>query len=205
MVPTIEQRGVFLLESKLQAMIRQSVYILVLLAMYVTSASSQDLKLFSPAQREAASGSHLIVMDFLERYFNHLPKTQHTSIPLKMADDKIYLRNGKLADLHQIADTMPLSINLSFRYYEVEWKKQDKPFVTIVFPAQYDLILGMQQDEAQNRFKETLVAAPHRNGSSVIPKEKTLQEDSVFIAKQNYLELESFNDATYYIYIRHGK
>ena len=178
----------------------RSVYILTLLGMSIASASSQDLKLFSPEQREIASSSHVIVMDFLERYFNNLPKTKHTSIPIKMADDKVYFRNGRLADLSQIVDTMPFSINLSYRYYEVEWKKQDKPFVTIVFPAQYDLILGMQQNEAQQKFKETILAASPRKDSVMIPQEKVMLEDSIFMVKNEYLELESFNDATYYIY-----
>lgn len=164
------------------------------------SASSQGLKLFSPEQRSIASSSHVIVMDFLERYFNNLPKTKHTTTSIKMADDKVYFRNGKLADLRQIADTMPFSINLSYHYYEVEWKKQDKPFVTIVFPAQYDLILGMQQDEAQQKFKETILAASPRKDSVMIPQEKVMLEDSVYMAKNEFLELESFNDATYYIY-----
>ena len=73
-----------------------------------------------------------------------------------MADDKVYFRNGSLSDLHQIADTMPFSINLTNRYYEVEWKKQEQPFVTIVFPAQYDLLLGMSQEDAQRNLKEFL-------------------------------------------------
>lgn len=179
---------------------RRFVLIAVLLAICCASASPQDLKLFSPEQREVAPRSHVIVMDFLERYFNNLPKTKHTTTSVKMADDKVYFRNGKMADLYQIADTMPFSINLSYRYYEVEWKKQDKPFVTIVFPAQYDLILGMQQDEAQQKFKETILAAPPRKDSIMIPQEKVKVEDSIFMVKNNYLELESFNDATYYIY-----
>ena len=181
-------------------MLRRLVYILILMAICYSSALSQDLKLFSPEQREAASGSHVVIMDFLERYFNHLPKTKHTSIPIKMADDKVYFRNGRLADLKQIADTMPFSINLSYRYYEVEWKKQDEPFVTVVFPAQYDLILGMQQDEAQQKFKETITAASPRKDSIIIPQEKVKLEDSIFMVKHEYLELESFNDATYYKY-----
>lgn len=181
-------------------MSKRSVIILLLLVMCCTSVSSQNLKLFSPEQRETASRSHVIVMDFLERYFNILPQTKHTTTSIKMADDKVYFRNGRLSDLYQIADTMPFSINLSYRYYEVEWKKQDKPFITIVFPAQYDLILGMQQNEAQQKFKETIIASAQRKNSIQIPLKKEKLMDNIYISKTNYLELESFNDATYYIY-----
>ena len=179
-------------------MLKRSVYTLLFLAICCVSASSQDLKLFSPGQREAASPSHVIVMDFLERYFNALPKMKHTTASTKMADDKVYFRNGRRSDLYQIADTMPFSINLAYRYYEVEWKKQDKPFVTIVFPAQYDLLLGMQQDEAQHKLKETILAAPHRSDSLPVPEGLQELTDTIYTLKTDFLELESFNDAIYY-------
>ncbi len=173
-------------------------YILMLLAMCSTSALSQNLKLFSSEQRDMVSPSQIVVMDFLERYFSELPKVKHTTVSTKMADDKVYFRNGSLSDLHQIADTMPFSINLKNRYYEVEWKKQEQPYVTIVFPAQYDLLLGMSQEEAQRKLKETILAAPQRIDSVKMPNDTVMMKDSVYMSKSAYLELESFNDATYY-------
>lgn len=137
-------------------------------------------------------------MDFLERYFSELPHLKHTTISTKLADDKVYFRNGNLSDLNHVADTMPFSINFYEKYYEVEWKKQEKPFVTIVFPAQYDLLLGMQQEEAQRKFKETILSAPHRKNTVVIPEGMKKMEDGVYMARTGFLELESFTDATYY-------
>lgn len=170
----------------------------LLLTIWCVSASSQDLKLFSPEMKETAPGTQRVVMDFLERYFNAMPQLKQTEISTKMADDKVYFRNGRRSDLYQIADTMPFSINLAYRYYEVEWKKQDKPFVTIVFPAQYDLLLGIPQNEAQHKLKETILAAPQRRDSLVVPKDMVMLKDSVYMSKTDYLELESFNDAIYY-------
>lgn len=163
-------------------------------------ASSQDLKFFSPEIKKAAPRTQVLVMDFLERYFNELPKQKRTSISTKMADDQVYFRNGKMSDLSQVTDTMPFSINLLYRYYEVEWKKHDQPFITIVFPARYDLILGLRHDEAQHQFKETILAAPQYTDSIIAPGEKVMQNDSIYMAKTDYLELESLNDATYYLY-----
>ena len=176
--------------------------VVFLLVMSGSQAPAQRLKLFSPEQRAAASHSHAIVMDFLERYFTELPQVKHTTVSTKMADDKVYFRNGNMANLYQIADTMPLSIPLSYRYYEVEWKNQEKPFVTIVFPAQYDLLLGMQQEEAQRQLKEAIVSAPLRKVSLEIPKAKAPLGDNVYMVKTAYLELESFNDAIYYNKVR---
>ena len=177
----------------------RSVYTL-LMVICCASASAQELKLFSPEQRKVATHSHVIVMDFMERYFNKLPTTSDTTIPAKMADDKVYFRNGKLSDLHHVADTMPFSINLSYRYYEVEWKNQDRPFVTVVFPAQYDLLLGMHQEEAQQKFKETILASGQRKAPVIKPFNRKNLENGIIMSKTSYLELESFNDATYYKY-----
>ena len=170
------------------------------MAMCSAFAFSQDLKLFSPEMKKAVPRPQVVVMDFLERYFNELPKQKLTSISTKMADDQVYFRNGQRSDLSLVTDSMPFTIKLLYRYYEVEWTKQDQPFITIVFPARYDLILGMRQDEAQHQFKETILAAPQFMDSIIITGEKVMQDDSVFMSKTDYLELESFNDATYYKY-----
>ena len=70
----------------------------ILLVSWCASASSQGLKLFSPEMKEAAPRNHVVVMDFLERYFNDLPSTKQTTVLTKMADDKVYFRKGKLSD-----------------------------------------------------------------------------------------------------------
>ena len=180
---------------------RRLVYTL-LLAMVFISASSQGLKLFSPEMKEAAPKSHRVVMDFIERYFHALPKQKQTTIETKMADDKVYFRKGKLSDLSQIRDTMPFSINLLDRYYEVNWMKADEPFVTIVFPAQYDLLLGIQKDEALKLFKDAILAAPQRTDSIVVPSDLECLSDSLFQTKGNTLELASLSDALYYNKVR---
>lgn len=179
-------------------------FIIILLSLAMTPVSAQQLRLFSTEQRQAATGQQTVVMDFLERYFDRLPQVRHTTVATKMADDKVYFRNGRVSDLSQIADTMPLSINLAYRYYEVEWKKDGKPFVTIVFPAQYDLLLGMNQEEAQQKLKETIWAAPHAKVSNVVPKKLIPLGDSIYMAKTAYLEFQNFNDAIYYNKVHEG-
>ena len=170
----------------------------LLLAMLFTSASSQGLKLFSPEMKEAAPKAQRVVMNFLERYFHDLSKQKQTSKETKMADDKVYFRKGRPSDLSQICDTMPFSINLLDRYYEVNWMKADEPFVTIVFPAQYDLLLGLQKDEALKQFKDAILAAPQRTDSIILPSDLEYLSDSLFQTKGDTLELASLSDALYY-------
>lgn len=178
-------------------MLRRLVYTVVL-AVSCLSASSQSLTLFSSETKEAVPKCQAVVMNFLERYFTELPHQKHTTIETKMADDKVFFRKGHLSDLRQIVDTMPFSINLHDRYYEVMWQRQDEPFVTIAFPAQYDLLLGMQKNEAQDNLKNVILSAPKHIGKKTFPTDLQLQDDSIWQSKTEHFELESLNDALYY-------
>lgn len=188
-------------------MLKRTVYTLLLI-IWCASASSQGLKLFSPEMKEAAPKAQVVVMDFLERYFSELPNNKQTNVQTKMADDKVYFRKGKPSDLYQVCDTMPFSINLLDRYYEVQWMKADEPFVTIVFPAQYDLLLGAQKDEASMKFKDAVIAAsvgagpvPARSGPVPAHNIEKLN-DSIFQSKSDTLGLASLSDASYYNNVR---
>ena len=178
---------------------------ILIMAIGFTAASAQSLKLFSPEMMEHASKPLAVVIDFMERYFQELSDQKQTTIQTKMADDKVFFRQGSLSDLKQVADTMPLNISLVDRHYEVTWQKDSFPFVTVVFPAQYDLLLGMSQELAQKKLKDILLSYPENQDTTITHPENTIQQDSVFIDKDSvfytktaYLELESFTDAVYY-------
>ena len=182
-------------------MLRRSIYTFLLIV-WCASASSQGLRLFSPEMKEAAPKNHVVVMDFLERYFNDLPSTKQTTVLTKMADDKVYFRKGKPSDLNLVCDTMPFSINLLDRYYEVKWMKAEEPFVTIVFPAQYDLLLGIEKDKASQQFKDAILAAPQRSEVETIPSNLELMGDSLYQSISDTLELASLSNALYYNKVR---
>ena len=173
-------------------MVKRSIIALALLTAGL-SASAQGLKLFSPEMHDAASYPLQVVMDFIERYFGQeLPSQRQTTLEHKMADDKVYFRKGSISDLSQINDTMPFSISLFDRYYEVQWQKQEEPFVTIVFPAQYDLLLGKQKDEALNTLKESILAAPARSQNVAVCDSLTMLDDSIWQSKTEHFELEKY-------------
>lgn len=182
-------------------MLRRSVHVL-LLTIWCASASSQGLKLFSPEMKKAAPKPQVVVMDFLERYFYELPTVKQTTIQTKMADDKVYFRKGSLSDLKQVCDTMPFSINLLDRYYEVSWTKSDEPFLTIVFPAQYDLLLGVEKDVALKQFKDHILAAPPRIQEIEVPSNLERISESLFKSQNDTLGLVSLTDAIYYNKVR---
>lgn len=177
--------------------------IVLILAAWTMFSPAQELKLFSSEIRDSAAYPHRVVMDFVERYFGtDLPSQRQTTREHKMADDKVYFRKGKPADLYQVTDSLPFSITLLDRYYEVQWMTGNQPFITLVFPAQYDLLMGMQQNESQLKLKERILAAPERHDSIEKPADLTLLEDSIYMMKTDMFELESLNDATYYNKVR---
>ncbi len=163
------------------------------------SLQAQELKLFSQEIHDAANYHQQVVMDFLERYFGkEVTQKQGTTLEHKLADDRVYFRQGSIADIRQVTDTIPFSINLHDRYYEVQWYKDMEPFITIVFPAQYNLLMGVQQDEAQQQLKDIILRAPVRTDSIAVPDSLVLLHDSIYESKTEKFELESLNDAVYY-------
>lgn len=182
-------------------MVKRSFSIL-LVAIWCTAASSQGLKLFSPETKAVVPKYQTVVMVFLERYFNELATLKQTSVQTKMADDKVYFRKGTPSSLYQVCDTMPFTISLIDRHYEVTWTKDNEPFVTIVFPAQYDLLLGLQKDAATTHFKEAVLAASQRADSPATPSNLQPVSDSIYQSKSDTLELQSLSDALYYNKVR---
>lgn len=200
-------------------MMTRRLFYTLLLSIWFASASSQGLRLFSPELKAGAPKPQAVVMDFMERYFSSLNTVKHTTLQTKMADDKVYFRKGVLADLYHVADSMPFSMNLVDRHYEVEWRKDSLPYVTVVFPAQYDLLLGMGQEEAQQHFKEQLLegtghiqdersadsclvaaqdSVPPAFVAGVDTAHLSLTTDSVWRYQTETFELESMTDAVYF-------
>lgn len=167
------------------------------------SLQAQDLHLFNSEIRDAADYPHQVVMDFIERYFGkELQASRQTTLEHKMADDKVYFRKGTIKDLSLVTDTMPFSISLHDKYYEVKWERESLPFITLVFPAQYDLLLGMQKDEAVNQLEDAIVSAPSHKDSVYVPYDLQPLPDSIWQHKTEHFELESLNDAIYYNKVR---
>lgn len=167
------------------------------------SLQAQNLHMFNSEIHAAADYPHRVVMDFIERYFSKdLQASRQTTLEHKMADDKVYFRKGAIKDLSLVTDTMPFSISLFDRYYEVKWERNSLPFITLVFPAQYDLLLGMQKDEAFNQLKDAIVSAPSRKDSVNVPHDLQLLSGSIWQQKTEHFELESLNDAIYYNKVR---
>ena len=177
-------------------------FCILLLAIGIVYASAQSLKLFSSEMKAVAPKPQAVVMDFMERYFSALKTQKQTTVQTKMADDKVFFRKGSLSDLSHVADTMSLNISLVDKHYEVMWQKDSLPFVTIVFPAQYDLLLGMEKDEAVNRFRDVVTASPQQAIPMAVPSNLFITTDSLYQTQGDTLEIASLTDALYFNKVR---
>ena len=176
----------------------QRLFCILLLATGFVFASAQGLKLFNSEMKAGAPKPQAVVMNFMERYFCVLKTQKQTTIQTKMADDKVYFRKGTLSDLSQVSDTMPLNISLVDKHYEVTWQKDSLPFIIVVFPAQYDLLLGMEKDEAVSKFKDAVLASPPRTQVAFVPSDLILTADSLYQTQGDTLEMASLTDALYF-------
>lgn len=159
---------------------------------------SQQLKLFNEGMYAVATHQQSLVMRFLQHYFQSLLAQDRNSIQMHLSDDKVYFRKGTIDDLYAVSDTMPFSMSLVDRHYEVSWMKDSSPFVSIAFPAQYDLLFGMNQEKAQRSLRDTILAAPPFEARPLVLDSLLHLEDGVFSTIPGFFELEGLNNATYY-------
>lgn len=162
------------------------------------SASAQNIKLFSAEMRNAVSKQQVSVMDFLERYFGDISASKRFELLTKMEEDKVYFRKGQVEEVAQIKDDMPFTMNLHDNYYEVSWEKQGQPFVTIAFPAQYELIWGKNQIEVQNSLKDSILSSPNHTLMKQLPQHLSQIADNIYMEMSESYEIDNLNDAAYY-------
>lgn len=162
--------------------------------------SAQQLRLFSTETFGVATHQQAVVMHFLERYFNDIRTLDQGMIQTRLSDDKVFFRKGTIRDLSAVNDTMPFSMSLVDRHYEVSWSRNGAPFVAIAFPAQYDLLFGMNQEQAQKSLKDSIVYNGQPSTFHFQPSTFNLinVDGEIWSTKPESFELESLNNATYY-------
>ncbi len=182
------------------------VFIIAALVFVTTTAWAQ---LFSMQTRQTA-GNQRFAMEFLEHYFIDLLTQKDVAIERRMQDDKVYFRRGGLNDLRHLSDTIPFTISLNEEvpsHYEVTWSRHDgeEPFVDLVFPAQYDLLLGISQEQAQKQLQTTIstaqtvpLTAPHAVLKPFNTSKNKTKGEKLFVSQTDTLYTKSLSNATYY-------
>lgn len=173
-------------------------FVLLLFVIAAQFSSAQQMKLFNDEIRQVARPQRVMVMDFMEKYFYALLKKNQQDMLTQMDDDKVYFRVGKPEDLRRVTTDMPVLISLTDNFYIVSWTKASNPFITIVFPAQFDLIFGMSQEKAQKQLKEVIYNVQPQTIALTTPNDLVEKDGNIFISQNSYFEQKSLNDASYY-------
>lgn len=155
-------------------------------------------RLFSDEQKQIYSSD---VYSFLERYFLELYvwKDKYT-FHQKLKDDKVYFTVGSIANLKDINETTSCSISRTDdKYYEVTWNNQEgKPVLSVAFPIQYELLLGMPQVEIANTMYDRIVSAPEYIEEMSAYQLEELGNGVYCTKPKKHYELESVNDCRYF-------
>ena len=119
------------------------------------AAQTKVLRIFPDSIKQQCPAR---VCDFIEQYAGECLSWNVKGYPLfrKMSDDKVLFLNGDVQSLISLPDTFHFSLT---RYnnqgYEAVWT-YDSTILRMVFPIQYELILGKTRRELEQSMEEAI-------------------------------------------------
>lgn len=165
------------------------------------------LKLFAPQMKKEVNP---IVYNFLERYFLEIYnwKNKTTSLAQKLNDDKVYFTKGTVGDCAKITDQSVFSLSrVEDKYYEVSWRKNTtaSPFLSLAFPIQYELLLGMPQAEIEQTMQKRILRAGKGKKNEENVRKELLKGNIYSSLPKKYYALPSVTNSSYYYKEGNGK
>ena len=167
---------------------------------FVQMSQAQRFALFAP---EVKSDCPSVVYDFMERYLFEIDSLQGKGINVdqRLQDDKVVFVNGLAASARTITPDMAFVVRKTDdKYYEVAWSdSQGKVVLDVVFPMQYELLLGKPKIDIEKEFRETLIESSAYTPLACTADIMTYAEDSCLSSiPAHHYYVESLNNATYY-------
>lgn len=168
---------------------------------------AQQFELFAP---EVKAEYPSAVYDFLERYLYEIDSLQQAGVPVnaRLRDERVSFQTGTASTARLITKETAFSIRtIEDKYFETIWTDTlGYVVLDLVFPMQYELILGKPKVEIELDFKDALLNAPAFTPIHEIHGELKLQDDGCWMTDPvaNYY-VESLNTATYYIITNGGQ
>ena len=138
---------------------------------------------------------------FLERYFLELYCWKgNTGIQQKISDDNFVFAEGSLGDIMNVNDTLSISVSrVNNKFYEITWASDSITILSVAFPAQYELILGMPKVEIEQRLYDIIVRATADDESNVSALSVEQIGDNLYKTQPaNSFQIESLSNACYY-------
>lgn len=168
-----------------------------LLSLGVLSVTAKGLNLFDEGKRQAA-GEQVVIMDFIERYFNKILEMDQPSAERMMRDDKVYFLQGSAWELNDSLSVIPCSINLLDGNYFISWYNQNCNIIQLRIPVQYGLIMGESIDQAQKRIKDRLMSMPDCGFIPRIPLDADSIAPNLYRSFFRKYEIRELSDACYF-------
>lgn len=171
----------------------------IILTLYSLCSAAQQKQVFHDEIRKANPSP---VYDFIERYFAELETYKDVELlRLRLKDDKVEILEGSLTAIRAITPETPFSMNrMEDSFYQISWLDGVKPLLTLRFPVNYELLLGMPKVDIEKKMKDFINAATE----SALPSNDTeveyeLMDDGCYKTKPAlFYQLAVFNDARYF-------
>lgn len=155
--------------------------------------------LFSPELKKSPDAP---LCAFAERYLHELSNSRPEEARKKMDADKFAIEYGNPAIIPFLdaSKDVRIAIRNDKRCFITWWDKEDE-LLSISFPIQYELILGLNKIEIENRLKDKLL-----HFSTTFIPEPVKEEDLIpagpsnfFIATPGFYQVENMRSDQYYI------
>lgn len=158
------------------------------------------LNLFSQKWRESSPSP---LYAFVEKYLSQLQAMGNTNkAKEKMANDMFTIEYGSIASILLLHDSLDVRIEREKdRRYYITWTKNKQKIMSVSFPIQYELILGVRKTEIENLLKERLLLyKPQPITGKVVPESlTTTSQKNFFIEKNGFYQIEAMRADHYYI------
>lgn len=140
------------------------------------------------------------VYNFLERYFLEIYCWKDkTTLQRKLHDDKVMFTTGSFTDVNRIRETDQFSISMvENKFYEVAWADTLGTFLSLAFPVQYELLLGMPLAEIEQTMYSQITGASKAKEENRFPETEKWNDEVYRTVPYEKFHIESLNTCSYY-------
>lgn len=120
-------------------------------------------------------GTQRVLTDFLERYFLLLnyPPADHT-VKHMLRDDRFKFVHGSMATVATLHPGDGFGYSTDDKIYVATWTRSGQELLTVTFPMEYQLLLGVSKSEAEDGFEYELTRQQLREWQVAEPDVATL-------------------------------
>lgn len=146
--------------------------------------------------------NHPQVCAFLNRYISELRQWREPNVSVyqKMRDDKFIILGGSLDAIDRSTDTTAYSLKrYENKVYEAVWHNGNDTLLHVVFPIQYELILGMPQVEIEQYLLDYITASPQRAEVRITDTSvESIEQDIYRSTPKCHYQIPALNNCQYF-------